>query len=338
MLPDIIAFFKKQQEYFPLANCYDVKGDNKRAQESNEAGIKQSVLTRDFRLLYYYCLQATYVFKYTQKTRAEIYRNINRDLQSVSLSPAEYYQFGHYFPMIKRLLFDNPAGSPTLSVSMRTNIESSDHEGLGSFLHLLETLQSNTGLHLDGQHIEVRRNSPAVIDWLTSGGAEMLFALLQKTYSTVQPILQDAANIVAIIGLSSILKKKKTLQTPKGKKQKTSSDSIGPNTVVSTDFTEVKTKNREEEELEGMYEITMLRDEIQCLFNDDKKSISTRSSEPNAVISPDTMKEKLTQWVDELQCRGIQILGFDIQILDGEKNILDHLYRQFFEQYYQGDA
>ena len=338
MLPDLIAFFQKRQEYFPLANCYDVKGDSKRAQESNKTGIKQCVLSRDFRLLYYYCLQAACVLKCTQKNRAEIYKNINHDLQGIPLSSAEYYQFGYYFPMIKKLLLDNPGDKPTLSVSMRTNIEPSDYEGLGYFLHLLETLQDTDKLRLDGQHIEVRRNSPAIIDWLSSGGAETLFALLQKTYSVLQPILQDAANIVTIMGLAAILKTKSTQQTPKKEINETFIDSSRSAITTSTDYFKTKMGGQNKKDSAETHEINILRNEIQSLFQSDIKSVDKCSLMSNAVTVSNMEKKQLTQWINELQRRGIQILDFDVQILDGEKNILEHLYQQFFNQYYQGDT
>ena len=336
MLPDFIAFFKKRQEYFPLANCYDVQGDSKRAQENNLAGVKQSTLSRDFRSLYYFCLQATCVLKYTQETRAKIYKKINHDLQGISLSSAEYYQFGYYFPMIKKLLLDNPGDKPTLSVSMRTNIKPSDYEGLGYFLHLLESLQNTTAHNLDGQHIEIRRNSPAVIDWLSSGGAETLFALLKKTYSVLQPILQDSANIVTILGLAAIFGPKFTPQITDKETNKTSTDSARSAVATATDSSNSKVEDQNEEDSVRVQETTMLRNEIQSLFQTDIKNTATRFFIPEAETSTDVNRKQVTQWISELQHRGIQILDFDVQILDGEKNFLEYLYQQFFNQYYQG--
>jgi uncharacterized protein YjbI with pentapeptide repeats len=338
MLPDLIAFFQERQEYFPLANCYDVHGDSKRAQESNITGIKQCVLSRDFRLLYYYCLQAACILRCTQKTRAEIYKKINHDLQGISLSPAEYYQFGYYFPMIKKLLLDNPGDKPTLSVSMRTNIETSDYEGLGYFLHLLETLQDTDTLHLDGQHIEVRRNSPAIIDWFSSGGAETLFALLQKTYSVLQPLLQDTANIVTIMGLTAILNPKFTPLIPEKKTNKTFTDSVRSDITTSTDSSKAKMEGQNEKNLTETHKINMLRNEIKNFFQPDIESVDKRFLIPDTVTVPSIKKKKLTQRINELQRRGIQILDLNVQILDGEKNILEHLYQQFFNQYYQGNT
>jgi uncharacterized protein YjbI with pentapeptide repeats len=325
MLPDFIDFFKKQQEYFPLANCYDVQGDNKRAQESNEAGIKQSVANRDFRYLYYYCIQAAYVLKCKRETRTDIYKKINRDLQSISLKPAEYYQFGFYFPMIKKLLIDNPGDNPTLSVSMKTNIESSDYEGLGYFLHLLETLQGTVAQNLDGQHIEVRRNSPAVINWLSSGGAETLFNLLKTTYSILQPVLYDAAALVAILGFAKDFMSKPLPQTPKKGKQKVSKE---------TSNLEERINNEEKYECEEKNTTTILREEIQQLLQSNIDIATAQSIEPITEKSSNISKEQLTQWIDKLQHHGIKILDFDVQILDGEKNILDNLYKNFFNQYY----
>jgi uncharacterized protein YjbI with pentapeptide repeats len=338
MLPDLIAFFKKRQEYFPLANCYDVKGDSKRAQESNKTGIKQSVLSRDFRSLYYYCLQAACVLKCTQENRTEIYKNINHDLQEISLSSAEYYQFGYYFPMIKKLLLDNPGGKPTLSVSMRTNIEPSDYEGLGYFLHLLETFQDTDTLRLDGQHIEVRRNSPAIIDWLSSGGTETLFALLKKTYSVLQPIFQDTANIVTIMGIAVTLKHKSTSRTPKKETGKTLTDSVRSDMATSKDFSKIKMEGQIEKDPSVINEINILRNEIHNLLRQDIKSVDKQFLIPAEITVPNTKKKQLTQWISKLQRHGIKILDFDVQILDGEKNILEHLYRQYFNQYYQGNT
>lgn len=89
--------------------------------------------------------------------------------------------------MIKQLMFDNPCNSPTLLLSFHTNIAASDFKNLGLLMRTLDEVAENCGVKLDSKHMEIRHNSPNIVDWLPIGEVTQLFHLLHSTWETVYP-------------------------------------------------------------------------------------------------------------------------------------------------------
>lgn len=148
------------------------------AEQANEAGVINSASLKDFRKLYFYCVQATQELNVTKTKRSKLYNKINKALMSVKLNRAEYQEFRHYFPMIKELMFDNPHNNPTLLISLHTNINSDDFDNLSILMRILDELSEECGVKLDSKHIEIRHNSPNVVDWLPVGNIDQLLQLL----------------------------------------------------------------------------------------------------------------------------------------------------------------
>ncbi len=217
MLPKLIRFFEDRGDYFPLANCYFSNNQFELAKKANKTGIITSTVTHDFRKLYFFCIQASQEIKISKKERGEIYNEINKMVQFDSLTSAEYREFRHYFPLIKKLMFDNPYNNPTLLISFHTNIAADDFQNLSLLMKSLDTIAENCSVKLDSKHVEIRHNSPNILDWLPIGELPELLKLLKSSFETLEPILSEslpamlanAANIVAIIGFVNSLKKEK---------------------------------------------------------------------------------------------------------------------------------
>ncbi len=300
MIRDFIVFFNAKNQYFPLTNCYIVQDEIELAISCNETGIKKSAVLHDFRSLYFFCIQASQILKMPREKRVLLYSEINTILSNAQLTEGEYHQFYLYFPMIKKLLFDTPNDNPVLTLTIHTNIEPADYDKLSVLLDALEKATKECGISLDSKHIEIRHNSPNVIDFFSSGQFYDLISNFQSVFYILRPIIADIASVITIGGAI-------------GKTGKFISNRINK-------------KNRKKCKGQSSSEIIKLRKELNKLLAHNGE-IYEQSPSYNVSIE-NTVFKKLTNVKDNLQKSGIIITNLEIQFLDGKEDILDALYRQ----------
>lgn len=300
MIQDFVVFFNAKNQYFPLTNCYIVQNKMEQAITCNEAGIKKSAALHDFRSLYFFCIQASQILKISREKRVILYSEINTILSNVQLTEGEYHQFYLYFPLIKKLLFDTPKDNPVLTLTIHTNIEPADYNKLSILLDALEKATNECGISLDSKHIEIRHNSPNIIDFFSSGQFSELISNFQGIFYILRPIIADLASVITIGG--AIGATGKIISNKQNKKN-------------------VKIHKRQ-----PTLEIIKLRKELnQFLVNNGE---STQQSPSYNVNIEKNFFEKLASIKDTLQKSGILITSLEIHFLDGKEDILDTLYNQ----------
>lgn len=300
MIGDFVIFFSQKNQYFPLTNCYIVQGAMEQAVLCNETGIKKSAALHDFRSLYFYCVQAAQILKLSRERRGLLYADINATLSSTALTEGEYHQFYIYFPQIKRLLFDTPNDNPVMTLTIHTNIDPADYEKLAVLLSALETASCECGLSLDSKHIEIRHNSPNIVDFFSSGSFHDLITNLQAIFFMLRPIIADAASVITLGGATVKAGKliwNKTTHTGKVSRKKGCSPEI----------------NRLRKEL----------DHLLLNSQDNYESLPTFRTDTESLLL-----EKLAAVKNQLKNSGIAVTGLEIQFLDGKEDILDILYHQ----------
>lgn len=321
MVSELITFFGGHNEYFPLANCYLANKQIDLAEQANEAGIVSSATLHDFRKLYFFCIQATQELKISKIKRYKLYNRINQLLSLSELNRAEYQEFRHYFPMIKQLMFDNPHNNPTLLLSFHTNIDSEDFDNLGILMRILDELAEECGVNLDSKHIEIRHDSPNIVDWLPIGNIEQLINLLQSTWNTISPILsstlQGAANVTTVItglyGFHKLIQARKNdreNKDAKGIDRKKKKDSMPA----------IDTRNIPPDHAETL----RLRIELYRQEEEWKEKNITVSQ--TTTLKPILVSKKLKEKIEVLKRSGITIDELEVQILDEKCDALDHLY------------
>lgn len=210
-IDDLIAFYTKTQNYFPLANILIAKEEYEQAYAAILAGIKFSMMKiRNFRLVYYYSklLQITPVFSAEQ--RAIAYHKIIDFSGSIDWRPIDYYNFSHYIDKIRNTLLNEKNGD-FLTVNLSTNILCTEYDKL---LCLYETIDDITRLIEKEKgtkityYTEIRHNSP--------------YDFFIKVFSEpdVLSLLLDIITIVCS-GIGAILfgrKEKKKLEERESKK------------------------------------------------------------------------------------------------------------------------
>lgn len=325
-LPELITFFRGHDDYFPLTNCYLADKQYDLAKKTNEEGLLKSAMIGDFRKLYFFCIQATQELNISRKCRSILYKKINENLIDINLiNRAEYQEFLHYFPMIKQLMVDNPQNKPTLLLSFHTNIDSHDYKKLGILMKTLDELAEESGVNLDSKHMEIRHNSPNIIDWLPVGEINELLSLLQNTWETISPLLStalgNAANVATVVtgiyGLHKICKSRKENKLKKDKElfdQTTKCEKV----LNSAD------KSLASDRIEA------LRLRVDLLQKQQSWQKNKINIQHPSISSTKTVSQNLSKKIEKLKQSDIRIDSLEIQLLDRECDALEQLYNSSF--------
>lgn len=327
ILPELITFFRGHDDYFPLANCYLANKQYELAKKTNEEGLLKSAMTGDFRKLYFFCIQATQELNISRKQRCALYKKINENLIDINfINRAEYQEFLYYFPMIKQLMIDNPQNKPTLLLSFHTNIDSHDYKKLGILMRTLDELAEESGVNLDSKHMEIRHNSPNIIDWLPIGEINELLSLLQNTWETISPILstalEDTANAATVV--TGIYGLHKICKTRKENKQKKDKELFDQTTTCK------KTLNSSNKDL-TCDRIETLRLRIDLLQKQQSWQQNKTNIQQTSISISKTVSKNFSKKIDELKQSGIRIDSLEIQLLDRECDVLEQLYNSRFD-------
>lgn len=162
-LDDLIKFYTKTTNYFPLANIFVSLERYDEAYAAIRAGIEMSMQKlRNFRLVYYYCklLQLTEAFSYDQ--RAEVFDSIIQYSHLKGWTSIDFYNFSLYVDQIRNTLLNENNGD-FMIFSINTNVLCNEFEKISVVYQTIEEtirlLQKE-----DGKRIvylcEIRHNSP----------------------------------------------------------------------------------------------------------------------------------------------------------------------------------
>ena len=321
LLPQLIDFFYKQSDFFPLANCYLANDQIERAKKANNVGIITSTSVCDFRKLYFFCIQATQEIRISKEERRDIYNKISNNIRFENLSGAEYREFRHYFPMIKRLMFDNPYNNPTLSISLHTNIAADNFKNLGLLMKTLDMIAENSGAKLDSKHLEIRHNSPNIVDWFPIGELPDLLNILSNTINIIKPfiteefpkLLQNVGAIATIIG---------TVYTAKAYKESRTKSEENSEIIEQKDNADLDKSNSNAACASD--EIRKMRKELE-----DKKAEYQRKMASKFHTTSIKMKESDNAFFDivkEIEKENIKINDLEVHLLGDQTNLWEYIY------------
>ncbi len=160
---DLILFYTRTQNYFPLANIFIAQDKFDYAYSAILAGIKLSMIhMRNFRLVYYFCklLQITEQFTFAQRSNA--YRTIIDNSSLTNWRPLDFYNFNHYIDRIRNTLL-NENQNNFIVLTLNTNILCTEYEKIccvyqtiEDIIRLIEKEKKQKITH----YVEIRHNSP----------------------------------------------------------------------------------------------------------------------------------------------------------------------------------
>ncbi len=216
LLPELLFFYKKTANYFPVANIYFGIGNIKDGIIATIQGLKFWFGLNNYKLMYYFCNLAN-VYHFSISQRKELLSVIEECNSSVLLNESwnKQKQWNPQYLEMRKCLMDSQ-NVPYATLQFTTTINSDNYLALTKFMQTVDTLL----LPDNGYHsLEVRHNSP--------------FCLLYTIFANEQTLFDTVVGIITILGVcdqlySNHLKDKISKKKPK---------------VVSTDEQEQITKN-----------------------------------------------------------------------------------------------
>lgn len=162
-IEDLIIFYTRTQNYFPLANIFISQNKFEQAYAAILAGIKFSMMhIRNFRLVYYYSKLLQITKQFTPTQRANVYNMIIKYSGLTNWRPLDFYNFSYYIDRIRNTLL-NENQNDFITLTLNTNILCTEYEKISclyqtieDIVRLIEKEKKQKITH----YIEIRHNSP----------------------------------------------------------------------------------------------------------------------------------------------------------------------------------
>lgn len=208
MLPTFIQYYLGQNEYFPLANISLFLGNRSAALHYIHDGLKEYIRTNDFRKLKALCKLISRHGEFNQHELSKFYFDILNYYESMSLDPADQYQFGIHIDEIKSVLFGARYEEKSqIELILKTNIGPNDINRLTELLSIIEDCVRYNGISDDDYELKLRHNSKPYSLWLLANSVDpnmlvMLIGMVSSVVSGNTDLLLQAievsANLVTI--------------------------------------------------------------------------------------------------------------------------------------------
>lgn len=160
MQHSLLVYYTSIQEFFPLANIYLSTGEFNNGYQSIVAGVKQSIVQRNFRMLKFYCKQATRGNVFNYKELRTLYHLIENLVYNEKMDIFEQRSFVYNIAEIRSLLLENIDGFPSVRIELQTNIDSLESSKVAQFIEYIDTVINELCTNKIS-HIEYSHNSDA---------------------------------------------------------------------------------------------------------------------------------------------------------------------------------
>ena len=205
-LPLLCQYYQEIKAHFPLANIYIGLKQYSKAYEELKLGMQQSVITKDFRMLKYYCKLAVLSNKFSYKDLNNMYKMIQTYFSMDTLSEQQLYNYSKHIGEIKTLLLSK-YDEPKMSFTIKTNIEPDCFKLLSSILSDIFDFKSQLCSENHASKVILAENSPFIItvdisdDYLNLYLFALVLIVLSegkcKLYESYVSQLSEAVNVIA---------------------------------------------------------------------------------------------------------------------------------------------
>lgn len=203
LLPDVITYFKKYNEYFPVANIYIACDKKQYAFETIVLGIEMASHKKDFRMLKFLCKLAADSNMFTYLQLQSLYDKIYDVSAFGYMTDYEKKSYFIHLGSIRRTLLFNDSQKNTLEFRMLTNIDNSESERLGILIVQIEKIfsifQEHNTLEDNSSNItyniEMKHQCPWEIIYIIIGSMPYIQCILQSLSALMTP----TNNVLALI-------------------------------------------------------------------------------------------------------------------------------------------
>lgn len=183
LIPDLILYYKKAKNYFPLANIFLSENKADEAFSCILSGISQSILLNNYRQLKNYCILSSSSNAFDIHKKKEILNHITNELKVYLNSNFKfYYPLSQHFYELSNILLNN--NSTTLIISFNTNINNNDYTNLLEFYKTIDELVNVVGIK-SNYSIKYSYNSQAEIMAVISNLDTSVLVALITAFTTL---------------------------------------------------------------------------------------------------------------------------------------------------------
>ncbi len=183
LIPDIMSFYQRTQNYFPLANLYLGLGDHINGINAICLGLEFWFRIHNFKIMYYLCeLANTYNFSISD--RKIIYKKIKSFDEWIEKEKNINFQkqWNEYYPKIRECLLTSKT-VPYATLEISTNISQNNYQTLSKLMQTMDLLISSKKAYFS---LELHHNSP--------------FDLLYKIFSDEDTLINFVLCIATVLG------------------------------------------------------------------------------------------------------------------------------------------
>lgn len=185
----LCEYFELKECYFPLTNIYLGLGNKTQAYKYLMQGMQQSVITRDFRMLKYFCKLAARNNEFSYKELNKLYTSIQKYMPQDALNKQQLHNYSKHIGEIKTILFSRQ-NLPQMTFAIKTNIE---HDNMQTLSKLLEDIFMIKQKLCSKQHtmqLVLEQNSPFIV---TINISDKLYYLCCLATVIIKLISEDSA-------------------------------------------------------------------------------------------------------------------------------------------------
>ena len=161
-IPLLCEYYKMKEAHFPLANIYLGLGDKEQAYNHLKLGMQYCVISRDIRMLKYFCKLAARNNEFTYKELNSLYVSIQRLIPQEALNQQELHNYSRHIGEIKTILFSKQ-DTPNVSFSIKTNIEPNEISPLSRFIEKIFSIKQDLCSDSDDVQLVLKQNSPFIV-------------------------------------------------------------------------------------------------------------------------------------------------------------------------------
>lgn len=178
VIPSMEKYFEESKQYFPLSNIYISLEKYNLATQMLKNGLVESIESRDFRMLKYYCYLIAKSGCFKSDALHMFYNNICRLSPQGKGSLNEQRNYARHIGEIKSILFSQTS-DPNLNITVRTDIHSNNISKLSQILEAFFAMSKmDVGYGTNKVGILITENSPLVLELRVQGNENSLIILL----------------------------------------------------------------------------------------------------------------------------------------------------------------
>lgn len=194
VVPLLCYHFEKTRQFFPLANINFAIGNGKVGTYALKQGLKDSMVTRDFRMLKHYCKLAACSGVFHPSDLRKIYHECICRLYPQYSAESGIPNYARHITEIQTLLFSK-ARKPAFSITFQTNIQQGESGKIGKFVNWLFSMaRHGDSFQNDDVELVLGYRSPLSVTVHVGGEenalAALLSAYLRLTGMTTEEILE----------------------------------------------------------------------------------------------------------------------------------------------------